>query len=266
MITIKTENYNLISQDFYNKTIDSLDLNLISCVCGHSGCLIRHGSYKRSIQLADRILSLSVVRVYCKICGHTHALLLSSMVPYSQIPLALHVRLIQAYEHETGFRNILEEQYLVDENNLKSIIRNYRLHWKQRLLSMRLPFPDIPSLVSACFSLFSRQFMQIKSTSNKLFSCQHNLTRQVLFYPLSLRKRRYIKLMKQEKQQEVALMRYGAIAPIIAGLDERYPSKTAFFAEISAKGLMGPDGTAADTKQGYAPLRTPPYQRSLVWG
>ena len=31
--------------------------------------------------------------------------------------------------------------------------------------------------------------------------------------------------MKQEKQQEIALMRYGAIAPIIAGLDERYPSK-----------------------------------------
>ena len=134
MITVKTENYNLISQDFYNKTIDSLDLNLISCVC-----------------------------------GHTHALLLSSMVPYSQIPLALHVRLIQAYEHETGFRNILEEQYLVDENNLKSIIRNYRLHWKQRLLSMRLYLPDIPSLISGCFSLFSRQFMQIKSTSNKLF-------------------------------------------------------------------------------------------------
>ena len=52
------------------------------------------------------------------------------MVPYSQIPLALHVRLIQAYEHETGFRNILEEQYLVDENNLKSIIRNYRRHMK----------------------------------------------------------------------------------------------------------------------------------------
>ena len=39
--------------------------------------------------------------------------------------------------------------------------------------------------------------------------------------------------MKQEKQQEIALMRYGAIAPIIAGLDERYPSKTAFYTEIS---------------------------------
>lgn len=98
-----------------------------------------------------------------------NALLLSSMIPYSQIPLVLHVRLIHAYEHETGFRNILAEQYWADENNVKSIIRNYRLHWKQRLLSMRLHLPDIPSLISRCFSCFSRQFMQIKSTSNKLF-------------------------------------------------------------------------------------------------
>lgn len=48
--------------------------------------------------------------------------------------------------------------------------------------------------------------------------------------------------MKTEKQQEIALMRYGAIAPLIAGLDENYPSKTAFYNEISNKGLAGPDG------------------------
>lgn len=48
--------------------------------------------------------------------------------------------------------------------------------------------------------------------------------------------------MKPEKQQEIALMRYGAIAPLIAGLDENYPSKTAFYTEISTKGLVGPDG------------------------
>ena len=48
--------------------------------------------------------------------------------------------------------------------------------------------------------------------------------------------------MKTEKQQEIALMRYGAIAPLIAGLDENYPSKTAFYTEISNKGLVGPDG------------------------
>ena len=48
--------------------------------------------------------------------------------------------------------------------------------------------------------------------------------------------------MKSEKQQEIALMRYGAIAPLIAGLDENYPSKTAFYTEISNKGIVGPDG------------------------
>ena len=40
--------------------------------------------------------------------------------------------------------------------------------------------------------------------------------------------------MKQEKQQEIALMRYRTIAPLIAGLDENYPSKSAFYTEISA--------------------------------
>ena len=39
--------------------------------------------------------------------------------------------------------------------------------------------------------------------------------------------------MKQEKQQAIALMRYGAIAPLIAGLDEDYPSKTAFYTDLS---------------------------------
>lgn len=48
--------------------------------------------------------------------------------------------------------------------------------------------------------------------------------------------------MKQEQQQEIALMRYGAIAPLIAGLDDGYPSQNAFYEEVSAKGIPGPDG------------------------
>lgn len=48
--------------------------------------------------------------------------------------------------------------------------------------------------------------------------------------------------MKQEQQQEIALMRYGAIAPLIAGLDDGYPSQNAFYEEIAAKGIPGPDG------------------------
>lgn len=48
--------------------------------------------------------------------------------------------------------------------------------------------------------------------------------------------------MKEELKQEIALMRYGAIAPLIARLDEEYPSQSAFYEEIAAKGITGPDG------------------------
>ena len=169
MITIKTENYNLISQDFYNKIIDSLDLNLISCTCGHSGCLIRYGSYKRNVQLKDEKITLTVVRVFCTVCGHTHALLLSSIVPYSQIPLNLQISVIHTYESGLSVQPIRAEHCLIDEYNLKSVIRSYRLYWQQRLRSAALSFIERNSLVIGCFSHFSRQFMQIKTTVNKLF-------------------------------------------------------------------------------------------------
>ena len=169
MITIKTENYNLISQDFYDKTIDSLDLNLISCTCGHSGCLIRYGSYKRNVQLKDEVITLAIVRVYCTICGHTHALLLSSLVPYSQIPLNVQITAIHAYESGQSLPRILADQCFIDENNLKAVIRAYKLHWKERLCSAGLSVHEWCSLVTGCFSNFSRQFMQIKTTVNKLF-------------------------------------------------------------------------------------------------
>ena len=170
MITIETENYNYISQDFYDNTIHSIDLNQISCTCGLSGSLIFYGSYKRKVQLLDEVIVLTVVRVRCSACGHTHALLLSSIVPYSQIPAAVQVDAITALENGTSIDGILEEQCCVDESNIRSIIRSYRLHWKERLRSERISLSPFLLLIRQCFSCFSRTFMQIKNTSNKLFS------------------------------------------------------------------------------------------------
>ena len=99
MITVETQNFNLISQDFYDKTVFSLDLALIPCSCGHTGCLIWHGSYTRKVILEDQILSLRISRVRCQNCGCTHAILLSSIVPYSQIPLSIHVSVARSYEN-----------------------------------------------------------------------------------------------------------------------------------------------------------------------
>lgn len=170
MITIETENCNYISQDFYNNTINSINLNQISCTCGLSGALIFYGTYKRKVQLPDEVIVLTVARVRCSACGHTHALLLSSMVPYSQIPTAVQIDTIAALEEGIPLDSVLAGQCCVDESNLRYIIRSYRLHWKERLLSERINLSPFSHLIRKCFSCFSRSFMQIKNTRNKLFS------------------------------------------------------------------------------------------------
>ncbi|MBR1853552.1 MAG: transposase [Lachnospiraceae bacterium] len=48
--------------------------------------------------------------------------------------------------------------------------------------------------------------------------------------------------MDQDKKQAIALMRYSAISPLISGTHNDEGSLSAFFREISAKGLKAPDG------------------------
>ena len=48
--------------------------------------------------------------------------------------------------------------------------------------------------------------------------------------------------MEQERQHKIALMRYSVISPLIAGLDDSYPSQTAFFEAAAAKGIIDSDG------------------------
>ncbi len=48
--------------------------------------------------------------------------------------------------------------------------------------------------------------------------------------------------MEQDKRQAVALMRYSAISPLIAGTQDDYASLNAFFRDVSAKGVRAPDG------------------------
>ena len=154
MITIKTENCNPISQDFYNKTIDSLDLKLLPCTCGCSGCLIRYGSYKRNVQLQDHVVTLVIVRVYCTACSHTHALLLSSMVPYSQIPLDIQITAIHAYESGLTVEHSLKNQCFIDENNLKLLSGLTGSTGKNGCIL--LVFPSLIGLIlsSAVFHIF----------------------------------------------------------------------------------------------------------------
>ena len=171
MITISVEDYNQISQDYYESIINSLQFHQLTCSCGHCACLTIHGYYRRGIYLPDQILMLKVCRVKCSECGRTHTLLLSSIVPYSRIKTSDQHAIIIAYESASGLSSVCDHNPSIDEKTAGCIVRRYLRFWKQRLLSEMVSLSKLEALIHSCFSHYSMQFMQIRCTSNQLFSC-----------------------------------------------------------------------------------------------
>jgi hypothetical protein len=167
MITLFVQENNPITPNFYNNLIINLQFHRLTCTCGLSGCLSVHGYYNRSVKVSDGKFVFRICRVKCSCCGCTHALLLSSMVPYSQISLQDHTAIITANEEGRFAVEVMDHTPSIDESNLHYIISSYLKHWKQRLLASRLKFSK--KLSYSCFLVFNRQFMQIKSTPNILF-------------------------------------------------------------------------------------------------
>ena len=166
MITIQIPSCDFISQAYYDDVVNAISLNKLRCSCGQSGRLSRPAYYTRTIKMKSRVIWLRILRLICKACGRTHAVLLSEMVPYSQIPLKDQVNLIIASEKHVSFSAILQDNLCIDENNAAYVIRSFRMHWKTRLLRAGISLAE--DLSVSCFSFFSIQFMQIKNIPNQL--------------------------------------------------------------------------------------------------
>lgn len=170
MITISVSDYNQFSQNYYNSVINALQFHRLKCSCGHSACLSVHAYYYRSVFLPTGSLSLRICRVKCSECGRTHALMLSSIVPYCRICLADQLVIVQAFEDCADLSALCKEMPTADENNVKSVVLRYRRFWRERLRSERISLTPLPGLILACFALYSLQFMQIHRCVNLLFS------------------------------------------------------------------------------------------------
>lgn len=170
MITVFVTDCNQFSQSFYNSVINSIQFHRLTCSCGHSGCLHIHGYYNRSVKTPSGKQFLRICRLQCFECKSTHAILLSSLVPYSQISLLDQRQICIDYDTGKSPADLCEQNPLIDENNVKSVRRAYRRRWKEMLLSLHISFFPIPQLILSCFSLYSAQFMQIHHGTNLLFS------------------------------------------------------------------------------------------------
>ena len=132
-----------------------------------------HGYYKRYVKGVDTPVLLRVLRLRCSSCGKTHAILLSTMVPYVQHTLEVHIDVIENVESDASPDAVLEKYPSLDESSYRYIIRKYISHWKQRLESAAIEMQYSLDLVRQCFQHYSKQFMQIKCTSNRLFITNH---------------------------------------------------------------------------------------------
>lgn len=169
MITILVQNCNLISQSFYDSVINRIQFHQLTCTCGHSACMTIHGYYLRSIKLPNGTLRLRICRVRCSECGKTHALLLSSIVPYSQIRTCDQQQICIAFEQHLSSSSVCDSNPEIDENNVKSVLRNYR-RWREMLKSLTISLSPLFVLICSCFANYSAQFMQIHRGYNTLFS------------------------------------------------------------------------------------------------
>lgn len=169
MITIFSDKCNPVSQVLYNNVLCDLQFHQLTCTCGHSACLTIHGYYKRHIKHGDSLMPLRICRVCCSMCRKTHALLPSSIVPYSRVALSEQIKIISCHESHEDFSSVMNEHPSIDESNIRYIIHQYLCHWLQRLLSAALSFSPQGRLIHGCFSSYNRQFMQIKRTPNILF-------------------------------------------------------------------------------------------------
>ena len=102
MITLFVEENNPLTPNFYNDLINSLQFHQLKCPCGHSGCLSVHSYYNQSIKLPYGKVTFRICPVIYEHCGHTHAILLSSMVPYSQVSTSNQISIINNYSN--GFQ------------------------------------------------------------------------------------------------------------------------------------------------------------------
>ena len=81
-----------ITENKYEKIIQSLNFDELSCPkCNFKG-LRAHASYSRYVDIFKRSHKVTIQRLRCPECGSTHAVLVEDMIPYSIASYNLIVR------------------------------------------------------------------------------------------------------------------------------------------------------------------------------
>ena len=156
MITLKVEKENsVISQETYDSIIRSIDIHSLECTCGRHDMVV-HGYYSRCVKTKTGVIKLDILRVKCKECRKTHAVLLSLIVPYQSVALNIQVQILKDEEIET----LLVNNEAMDEQLVYRIRKRFKTKYKKWMSLNRISFLD--DLVRLAFRDFKSNFMQIR--------------------------------------------------------------------------------------------------------
>ena len=175
MITLFTDSHNTLNQKSYITLIDKTDIHSLTCPsCHQAGHVVKHAYYYRPLKTpVDGDVSLCILRVKCQFCGKTHAVVPSTIVPYSQVSLDDHLDVISCVDHDDKtcsisvnndkLKHFLSSGYFhLSIITIRNILNRFIHYWWSRLVSALIPL-SCDQIVQGCFKHYSRQFMQCSS-------------------------------------------------------------------------------------------------------
>ena len=138
MITGNFKGFKGITQNIYGKVTANLPLYRLRCSCGHAGCLVR----SRRLKTRQGTIVLRILRVKCRECGRTHAILPELVIPYSQIPADLQQWMLLYPLGSPELEVLMQANSDITESNVLAVRSRYRRNWKERLLTMGSKIQD----------------------------------------------------------------------------------------------------------------------------
>lgn len=170
LINIKKSDLSLIQE-----SLDSFVLSMETCpACGAKHSCSLHGNYNRDLIVIKSGLivnhSVSIPRVICSSCSHTHAILPAVLVPYGSYSLFFILTVLKDYFLRSGTIDYLCTRYQISVSTLYSWIHLFysqKRLWLGLLKDLEISSLDFlsslmstDSFLESFFCRFSISFLQ----------------------------------------------------------------------------------------------------------
>lgn len=127
----------IVNKKQYDTQIESLDRFQVECGdCHRRGCCIKHGFYERNYLISPAYRDkIQILRMLCKACGSTHAILPEEIVPYAQYSIIFMFLVLYQYYIERSKVEDICDQFGIVPAVLYRWKRTFKRH-KDRYLGI----------------------------------------------------------------------------------------------------------------------------------